>query len=108
VTYAITLLDRAAGNYVHWVHANIPADVTSVETGGSATLAGVSGLTGAATTGYFGPCPPGPNHRYEFTVWALDAELTLADPLTYPGFVSAAEGHVLATGSISGMYSPAS
>jgi Raf kinase inhibitor-like YbhB/YbcL family protein len=105
-TYAIVVFDRAAGNYVHWVHANIPASVTSVGTGGSGSLPGVAGTTSAGTEGYFGPCPPGPNHRYEFVVYALDAELALPSSLTYPSFFSAAKDHILAQASITGMFSP--
>jgi Raf kinase inhibitor-like YbhB/YbcL family protein len=107
VTYAITVLDRSAGNYVHWVHVNIPATVTSVATGGSATLAGVQGRSNEPSVGYFGPCPPGPNHRYEFLVWALDAALDVPAAPTFVDFFTASAGHVLAKGSITGVFSPA-
>jgi Raf kinase inhibitor-like YbhB/YbcL family protein len=108
VTYAITMLDRSANDYSHWVHVNIPAGVTSVATGGSATLPGVAGRNDSPSIGYFGPCPPGPNHRYEFIVWALDAELDIPAEPTGREFFTAAQGHVLAQGSIIGLYSPAS
>ena len=104
VTFAITAIDLSAGDWVHWVHANIPATVTSAATGASSTLPGVAGVTGAGTTGYFGPCPPGPDHKYEFTVWALDSILTVPNLPTFAQFVNAAASHVLAQGTIVGLY----
>ena len=106
VTYAITMLDRSAGGYSHWVHVNIPVDVTSVATGDSTSLPGVAGRNDSPGIGYFGPCPPGPNHRYEFIVWALDTLLNTPAEPTYSDFSNAARGHVLAQGSIIGVYSP--
>lgn len=108
--YAITMLDASAGDFVHWVHANIPADVTGVAAGGSATLAGVPGGNPAtAEPGYFGPCPPGPDHEYVFTVYALDAPLEIDAGFSYQRFENRSEGHVLATASITGVKSgPAS
>ena len=104
VTFAITVIDLSAGDWVHWVHANIPATVTSAATGASATLPGVPGVTGAGTTGYFGPCPPGPDHMYEFTVWALDSPLNLPEHPTFAAFTQAAAGHILAQGAIVGLF----
>ncbi|MBN2177188.1 MAG: YbhB/YbcL family Raf kinase inhibitor-like protein [Demequinaceae bacterium] len=104
VAYAITMRDLSAGNWSHWVHVNIPAAITSVATGGSASLPGIVGRNASPGTGYFGPCPPGPGHRYEFTVWALDAELVVPAEPTYPNFFSAAEGHILDRASIIGVF----
>lgn len=106
VTFAITMLDQSASGWVHWVHANIPADVTSVAQGGSAELAGVSGrdqATGEA--GYFGPCPPGPNHRYVFTVHALDTALELEPGFSGLDLTIAMQDHILGSAEITGMRS---
>ncbi len=105
VTFALTMTDQSAHDFVHWIHANIPADTTSIGRGASATLAGIAGTTDAGTTGYFGPCPPGPDHRYVFTVWALDAPLDLPVGFRFADFVSAATGHVLATGTLAAVRS---
>ena len=102
--YAITLIDRGGGNYIHWVHIDIPGDVTSVARGGSVDLAGAEGATNE-TPGYFGPCPPGPDHRYEFTVYALDAPLGLAEGANFADVKAAINAHELAEASISGMRS---
>jgi Raf kinase inhibitor-like YbhB/YbcL family protein len=106
VTFAIAMTDESASGWVHWVHANIPADVTTVAQGESASLAGVAGrdqATGEA--GYFGPCPPGPNHRYVFTVYALDAELALEPRFSGLDLTLAMSGHILAESAITGMRS---
>jgi Raf kinase inhibitor-like YbhB/YbcL family protein len=106
VTFAIAMTDESASGWVHWVHANIPADVTSVEQGGSSSLPGVAGrdqATGEA--GYFGPCPPGPDHRYVFTVYALDAELALEPRFSGLDLTLAMSGHILGEAAITGMRS---
>jgi Raf kinase inhibitor-like YbhB/YbcL family protein len=105
-SFAVTMKDISAGDWVHWVHVNIPADVTSVATGASGSLSGIPGSNAASSSGYFGPCPPSPNHRYEFTVWALDAVLDLSGEPTLSDFAAAGEGHVLAQASIVGVASP--
>jgi Raf kinase inhibitor-like YbhB/YbcL family protein len=102
---AITMLDASAGNFVHWVHTDIPADVTSLERGGSTSLAGAPGRNqGDSAQGYFGPCPPGPNHRYIFTVWALDAPTGLEAGFSYYDWLTATKDHVLGSAEITGMY----
>jgi len=106
IAYAITMRDLSADDFTHWVHVNIPADVTSVATGESEALPGIAGSNASPGVGYFGPCPPGPNHQYEFTVWALDSELIVPAGPTYPDFFASARDHVLAQGSIIGVYSP--
>ena len=107
--FAITMLDGSAGNFIHWLHGDIPGDVTGIERGGSAELPGFVGRNQGIGTGYFGPCPPGPDHRYEFTLYALDTPLGLTDGAGFADFKGAAEGHVLGTASITGTRSgPAS
>ena len=102
--YAITLIDRGGGNYIHWVHIDIPGDVTQVARGASDELPGAEGATDE-TPGYFGPCPPGPDHRYEFTVYALDAPLGLEEGADFVSVKNAIDEHELAEASISGMRS---
>lgn len=103
---AITMLDETAGNYVHWVHANIPTDVVEVPRGESDSLSGTHLRNGLRTDDYFGPCPPRDEHRYTFTVWALDTTLELEPGATYGQFVAAITDHVVAQGSITGVRGP--
>lgn len=55
--------------------------------------------------GYAGPCPPpGAGRRYQIEVFALDAALELPDTATKQQFLLAVEGHILASGKLSGRY----
>ena len=103
--FAITMLDRSANNYIHWVQFDIPGDATGIGRGESATSGGIEGATAQATPGYFGPCPPGPDHRYEFTLYALDAPLGLEEGARFSDVKAAIEEHELAQASIVGMRS---
>jgi Raf kinase inhibitor-like YbhB/YbcL family protein len=110
---AITCVDHhpVAHEYLHWVVVELPPDVPFLAEGASRSkmmpaqareLAGTSGAVG-----YHGAGPPprsGP-HPYEFTVWALDtAGLDMANDVGLAGFQAAISGHVLASGSITGIY----
>lgn len=106
VAYAITLIDTSADNFVHWTKADIPGTTTEVPAGGADALAGVGGQTGHSTSTYFGPCPPGPDHHYVFTVYALDATLGLDANFGIGDLVAAMKGHILAQGSLTGLASP--
>ena len=120
--------------FVHWVMADIPADVREIAEGacsdgvvphGKATPAGPAGsrqglndYTGwfagdeamaGDWRGYDGPFPP-PNdlrlHRYFFRVFALDvATLPLPERFTAADVQAAMHGHVLAEAAIHGTYS---
>ena len=79
------------GNFVHWVVYKIPAAAKGLpaELPMDATLTAppeiagtIQGLSGFRRAGYRGPAPPaGKPHHYTFTVYALDAELPLAEGL---------------------------
>lgn len=98
---AIVVLDRSGGNWVHWIHANIPADVTEAARGEWGTLPGVQGRNQATLeAGYFGPCPPSGVHRYEHAVWALDTFLELEEGFSLTDLRIAAQDHTLGTAAI--------
>ena len=124
-SFAVVAYDITA-QFTHWIMYNIPADTTSLPEN-----AGVPGsgfgvqnendfFSGVAS--YNGPCPP-PNltpfaHQYQFTVYALDRMLpvvpTFGDfsPAGPEGFyqeliAASRAGHVLASASISGLFSTA-
>lgn len=67
---------------------------------------------------YDGPCPPANVspfvHRYVFTVYALDIQLTLPSSANFPAtaetlyqalIAAGKDGHILESASISGLYS---
>jgi Raf kinase inhibitor-like YbhB/YbcL family protein len=96
--------DAPGGDYVHWVLYGMPAGTTALVEG--APPAGArQGRNDFGKTNYGGPCPPpGKPHRYYFKVYALDAELTLADGASKKDLLNAMKGHILAEGQLMGTY----
>ncbi len=99
--------------FVHWVAWNIPGDVTSLREG-LATLdlqtdpPGLrQGVTSRGTVGFVGPRPPAGDaaHTYHVQLFALDTPLDV--PITGADrdqVLAAAEGHVLASGELTGTF----
>ena len=102
------------GNFVHWVVYKIPAAAKGLPAElpmdatltAPAELAGtIQGLSGFRRAGYRGPAPPpGKPHHYTFTVYALDAELTLAEGANKAELMKAMEGHIIGQGSLVSIY----
>lgn len=96
---------RPDGLFVHWVLYNIPTDAHGIPEGGSA---GESGLNGRGAEGWTPPCPPREyepsEHRYVFTLYALDTELSFAIPPGKDELMAAMEGHTLASAQHVGRY----
>lgn len=79
LSYAIVVHDPDAPTgvgFFHWLVYDIAPTTTSLPAGGSTALAAgaVDGRSDFGSTGYGGPCPPhgSGQHRYVFTVYALD------------------------------------
>lgn len=68
---AITLVDPDApgGDYVHWILAEIPPDVSSLDFD---DIVGLELTNTSGSIGYVAPCPPSGQHHYNFTLYALD------------------------------------
>jgi len=101
--------DPDASGFVHWLLYNIPPATRDIPEGASAQIAlpagAAEGENSIHSNGYFGPCPPAPNpHHYVFSVYALDADLKLPPGQTKKELASAIKGHVLAKGSMTGLY----
>jgi Raf kinase inhibitor-like YbhB/YbcL family protein len=124
-SFAVTVFDVTAG-VVHWGMYNISADTTELPENAGVTgspygkqVINTYGSAGTnADLNYGGPCPPAdypPNiHQYVFTVYALDKDLHLPFSENFPptaltlyrALVEAgSSGHVLASASITGLYS---
>lgn len=105
--------DAPAGTWVHWVLYDLPGGLkklgarlpkTEVLAGGGAHGA-CWGVETFSKTGYHGPCPPpGPAHRYVFTLYALDAATDLPPGRTKAEVLRAMKGAVLAKAALVGMY----
>ncbi len=127
-------VEHPRGDFVHWVMADIPADLREIPAGScsdgvtaqgkrdpegpQAARQGLNDYTawfagdpdmGGDYLGYDGPYPP-PNdlrlHRYFFRVFALDAgKLELPQRFTAADVFRAMHGHVLAEATTYGTYS---
>jgi Raf kinase inhibitor-like YbhB/YbcL family protein len=82
-SYTVTCYDPDAptpSGFWHWVLVNLPADVTSLDTGAGAAGADHGGAfhvrNDMSTKDYTGSAPPpgDPAHRYYFVVHAVDVE----------------------------------
>ncbi len=103
--------DAPAGTFTHWLLWGLPADLTELAEGveKAPTVAGLAGAKQGTNDfgriGYGGPAPPpGPPHHYNFTIYALDTVLDLQPGARRGELLRAIEGHVLATGKLTGLY----
>ena len=84
------------GKYLHWVVFNIPPDKTEIASNESV---GTGGANDTGEIGYVGPCPPKEfepsEHRYIFSLYALDAMLDLKAGASREDVESAMGGHII-------------
>jgi Raf kinase inhibitor-like YbhB/YbcL family protein len=86
-----------AGGFYHWVVYNLAADALALPAGATLALDQL-GKNSTGEANYYGPCPPpGPAHRYEFTVYALGlAHIDAPTPLSAAQLDERIAAHVLA------------
>ena len=93
---------RPDGIWDHWVVWNIPPDTRRV--GEGSTPPGVMGMTTDKKMRYTGPCPPDREHRYIFTLYALNSTLALPEGSTKEELLAALAPYVLETAQLVGRY----
>jgi Raf kinase inhibitor-like YbhB/YbcL family protein len=101
--------DAPRGTFVHWVLYNLPPALRHLHSAvpQSPTLPDGTrqGTNSFGRLGYGGPSPPpGPQHRYQFKVYALDTIVPLDTGATKEQLLEAMRGHTLAEGILTGMY----
>jgi len=99
----------APHTFTHWIIFNIPVDKTGLAEGipQELTLKGglKQGKNDFGNIGYNGPKPPsGQTHHYRFTIYALDKMLDTEAGISIKGFLRAINGHILAKGTLVGLY----
>ncbi len=108
-SYAVTCYDPDAptgSGWWHWIVTDIPAEVTSLPEGGPLPEGAREWRNDYEYLGWGGPWPPpGPAHRYVFTVHALPAARLEADECTPQAKVRAMIHRTeLARASLTGLY----
>ncbi len=96
--------DAPNGTWDHWLLFNIPATLNRLDEATDLPAGAISGKNSWGNTGYGGPCPPSGTHRYIFTLYALDTQLTLHSGVNKQHLLGAMEGHVLASSELIGLY----
>lgn len=101
--------DAPRRRWVHWVVYDLPPTLhglpADVPPDGALSGGAQQGRNDFGRAGYGGPCPPpGPAHRYVFTLFALDTVLALPAGATRAELSRAMEGHVLATAGLVGTF----
>ncbi len=101
-SFALSFVDihPVARNYVHWLAADISAQLSSLPAGAASNPSAWTELKP-----YVGPFPPSGTHDYEFTVYALSTDrLGLQPGATLEAFRRAAEQNSLATATLIGKF----
>lgn len=105
-TLAIIVTDPDAmnGEWVHWVRFNIPIDTKEFAINEGEAPSGVSGIGSGNNLKYEGPCPPNGEHRYVFSVYALNASLSLDSGATKADVLKEMKGKLLDQSALVGVY----
>jgi len=99
---ARSLVLRKDGIWDHWIVWNIPPHTTSLQEG--ATPPGTEGKNTGGSIGYQGPCPPDKQHRYCFTLYALDTLLNLKQGAAQQDVQQAMKSHIIERAELIGLY----
>ena len=96
-------LDASGDNWYHWLVVNISRDVNAFEQSANVGQRGIEIENSFHRMAYGGPCPPSGEHKYVFTIYALDIESLIG--VTKEGFVNIANLQSLDKAELSGVYS---
>lgn len=95
--------DAPLKTFYHWVVFNIPSDTSKIEEN-NLPAHSTLGKNSTNQNNYFGPCPPKGIHRYIFTLYALDNNLTLKEDATIENIQSEINNHLIAKTELIGKY----
>ncbi len=105
----VTDPDAPGGEFLHWLAFNLPAACRGLDEGQPNNFrlssGAAQGINDFGRPGYGGPCPPpGPAHRYIFSLLALDAALDAKSIRNAADLRRIAAGHTLASASLAGSF----
>ncbi len=108
VSFALIISDPDApsGTFYHWVIYNLPKTTTSLVENITTLPTGTKVAKNTwDNQQYKGPCPPkGTQHRYVFTLYALDTMLNLADDANAQTVLDAIQNHIVGVAELKAMY----
>lgn len=91
--------------YDHWVAFNIPPSTQEITKNQSV---GTQGFNSSGDAGYTGPCPPAQykpvEHRYIFTLYAVDITLDLSRGSSKDELSEAMKDHIIESTTLTGRY----
>ena len=96
--------DAPKGTWDHWLVFNIPATINTLSQQQPLPLNALNGTNSSGTLNYIGPCPPDREHRYFFTLYALDTILNLPAGASKLQILQAMQKHILEQVTIIGLY----
>jgi Raf kinase inhibitor-like YbhB/YbcL family protein len=109
--FALTVddVDSTSGLSLHWLLYGIPTTLRELHEDiprqDAVPGTGSQGLNDLGAVGYSGPCPPpGPAHRYAFTLYALDTLVSLPPLNTRADLRKAIHGRIVVRVELVGRY----
>lgn len=105
-SFVLIVEDKEAtqGTWVHWLLFNLPATKTNLYAGEPLPKDAISGKNSWNQSGYSGPCPPSGIHHYIFTLYALNARLTVNSNVNASDIMNAMQDKILAKTELIGLY----
>jgi Raf kinase inhibitor-like YbhB/YbcL family protein len=97
--------DAPAGDWVHWLLYNLPADLRELLENAALPQGSQTGKNSWGRFEYGGPCPPRGTHRYFFKLYALNTTLDQAAGNSKAHLLKAIARHTLAQAELMGTYS---
>jgi Raf kinase inhibitor-like YbhB/YbcL family protein len=101
--------DAPSGLFTHWIIFNISPDrkglPEAVPNKPRLDDGSLQGENTAGSIGYYGPYPPpGPPHRYQFHLYALDRMINAKPGASRKQVLEAMQGHVIESTCLTGIY----
>lgn len=105
VELALTVVDLDAGGTTNWIVVAIPANEPGMAEG-QLPVGAFESANSSGSSAWVAPCPPaGETHRYEFTLYALNQQLELADDEDATDVIVLLDVTTIARTSVSGVAS---
>lgn len=100
--FVLLVTDHDAGDFVHWILTDIPADLRELPAGGEAGMPARNDFGGS---GWGGPCPPsGSSHHYEFRLLALSEPIGVESTASIREVLETIDGNLVDETTLIGTY----